>query len=162
MDLKIRKATAADQDAIWEITRQVIATCESLVFAPDSSREKMLAFWCDPKKHVYVAIIEDQVLGTFFLCDNQPDMGAHVANGGYMTLPSAGGQGIGYKMGEYSIAEAKRLGYKSMQFNIVFKSNEHAVRLWQKLGFEIVGELPEVFDHPENGLTNAYVMWRRV
>jgi ribosomal protein S18 acetylase RimI-like enzyme len=79
-----------------------------------------------------------------------------------MTLQSEGGKGIGYKMGEYSIKEAKQLGYKSMQFNIVLKSNAHAVRLWEKLGFKIVGELPEVFDHPERGLTNAYVMWRRV
>ena len=160
--MNIRKATKADYDQIWEITEQVIAECESLVFAPDTSRGRMLAFWCHPKKHVYVAEIEGKVVGTFFLCDNQPDMGSHVANGGYMTSPSACGQGIGYKMGEYSIKEARRLGYKSMQFNIVLKSNAHAVRLWQKLGFKIVGELPEVFDHPERGLTNAYVMWRRV
>lgn len=160
--MNIRKASVSDYDQIWEITKQVIAQYESLVFAPDSSREKMLAFWCDPKKHVYVAERDEKVVGTFFLCDNQPDMGSHVANGGYMTLPSEGGQGIGYRMGEYSIQEAKRLGYLSMQFNIVLKSNAHAVRLWQKLGFKIVGELPEVFDHPERGLTNAYVMWRRL
>jgi len=162
LNMNIRKATTADFDQIWEITKQVIAECESLVFAPDSSKEKMLAFWCAAKKHVYVVEINDKVVGTFFLCDNQPDMGSHVANGGYMTLPSAGGQGIGYKMGEYSIQEAKRLGYKSIQFNIVLKSNEHAVRLWEKLGFKIVGELPEVFDHPKRGLTNAFVMWRRL
>ena len=49
-----------------------------------------------------------------------------------------------------------------MQFNIVVKSNQGAVHLWKKLEFEIVGELPEVFDHPELGLTNAYVMWRKL
>ncbi len=158
----IRKATDKDQEAIWEIAREVIATAEGLVFYPDSSKEKMLDFWCNPKRHVYVTEIEGEVLGTYFLCDNQPDMGSHVANGGYMTHPKAGGKGIGYAMGEHSIEEARRLGYRSMQFNIVFKSNERAVRLWQKLGFEIVGELPEVVDLPNLGLTNAYVMWRRV
>ena len=158
----IRRAEKADYDGIWEITKQVIATCESLVFAPNSSRERMLAFWCNRKKYTYVVEKDDTIVGTYFIADNQPDLGSHVANGGYMVLPSAGKQGIGYTMGEHSIEEARKLGYKSMQFNFVLKSNEHAVKLWQKLGFEIVGELPEVFNHPQNGLTNAYVMWRRI
>ncbi|MBO3698187.1 GNAT family N-acetyltransferase [Roseivirga sp. E12] len=160
--MQIRKATKDDHEAIWGITEQVIATCESLVFAPDTSRERMLAFWCNRKKHVYVAVINDKLVGTFFIADNQPGMGAHVANAGYMTDPSSEGQGIGYQMGEFSIQEARRLGYKSMQFNIVLKSNERAVRLWQRLGFEIVGEVPEIFDHPSKGLINGYVMWQRL
>jgi len=156
----IRKAKKEDYEAIWDIARQVIATCESLVFAPDTSRERMLAFWCNRKKNVFVATIDEKVVGTFFIADNQPGMGAHVANAGYMTLPSSEGQGIGSQMGQFSIEEAKRLGYKSMQFNIVLKSNERAVRLWQRLGFEIVGEVPDVFAHPEKGLINGYVMWQ--
>ncbi len=158
----IRKATKEDHEAIWEITRQVITTCESLVFAPDTSRERMLVFWCNRKKHVFVATIDDEVVGTFFISDNQPGLGSHVANAGYMVSPFAEGKGIGFQMGEYSLKEARRLGYKSMQFNIVLKSNERAVHLWQKLGFEIVGEVPEVFNHPTKGLINGYVMWQRL
>lgn len=158
----IRKATKEDHESIWQITKQVIATCESLVFAPDTSRERMLAFWCNRKKHVYVAMIDVKVVGTFFIANNQPGMGAHVANAGYMTDPSSEGQGIGYQMGAFSIEEARRLGYKSMQYNIVLKSNERAVRLWQRLGFEIVGEVPDVFNHPNKGLVNGYVMWQKL
>ncbi len=55
-----------------------------------------------------------------------------------MVAPEARGKGIGRKIGEFSIAEAKRLGYAAMQFNFVVKSNEKAVRLWQSLGFEII------------------------
>ena len=160
--MQIRKATKADHEKIWEIARLVISTCESLVFAPDTGRERMLAFWCNRKKHVFVVTINDKVVGTFFIADNQPGMGAHVANAGYMTDPNLEGQGIGYKMGEFSIEEARRLGYKSMQYNIVLKSNERAVRLWQKLGFEIVGEVPDVFDHPTKGLINGFVMWQKL
>ncbi|OEJ99800.1 GNAT family N-acetyltransferase [Roseivirga misakiensis] len=160
--MEIRKATKADHEAIWGIAEKVIATCESLVFAPDTSRERMLAFWCNRKKHVFVATLEEQVVGTFFISDNQPGLGAHVANAGYMTDPAFEGKGIGTAMGKYSLEEARNMGYKSMQFNIVLKSNEHAVKLWQRLGFEIVGEVPEVFAHPTKGLINSYVMWQRL
>jgi len=33
-----------------------------------------------------------------------------------------------------------------MQFNFVVSTNERAVRLWQSLGFEIVGRLPLAFN----------------
>jgi len=50
----------------------------------------------------------------------------------------------------------------AMQFNIVIKSNERAVRLWQRLGFGIIGEIPEAFNHKKDGLTNAYIMYRKL
>lgn len=47
-----------------------------------------------------------------------------------------------------------------MQFNLVVSTNEAAVRLWQDLGFDIVGTVPDGFDHPELGFVAAYVMYR--
>ena len=160
--LEIRKAVPADREAIWEIIRQVIATGDTYVFDPASSKEKMLSYWCDPGKYTYVALVNDNVVGSFVLRDNQPDLGAHIANGAYMTLPSAAGKGVGRAMGVFSIEEAKRLGYRAMQFNIVIKSNERAVKLWQSLGFTIIGEIPEAFNHMINGFTNAYIMYRKL
>ena len=49
-----------------------------------------------------------------------------------------------------------------MQYNFVVSSNERAVRLWQALGFEIVGRLPQAFDHPALGLVDALVMVLRL
>jgi ribosomal protein S18 acetylase RimI-like enzyme len=72
------------------------------------------------------------------------------------------GKGIGQAIGVFSLEEARRLGYKAMQFNIVVKSNTHAVKLWTKLGFKIIGEIPDAFDHPEHGMTNAYVMYQKL
>lgn len=160
--IDIRKAVRADNDQIWEIIRQVISSGDTYVFDPESSKEKMLAYWCGPDKHTYVAILNGNIVGTFMMKDNQPDLGSHIANAGYMTLLTAAGQGIGKTMGEFSLEEAKRLGYKAMQFNNVIKSNERAVRLWQKLGFSIIGEIPDAFNHQQNGLTNAYIMYRKL
>lgn len=158
----IRKAKKEDFDQIWKIIHQVIFTGDTYVFAPDSSKDNMLVFWCGKDKHTYVAILDQKIAGTFFIKDNLPDLGSHVANAGYMVSPSASGKGIGKLMGEYSIHEAKRLGYKAMQFNMVVKTNENAIRLWQKLGFRIKGEIPEAFNHKEQGLIGAYIMWKKL
>jgi ribosomal protein S18 acetylase RimI-like enzyme len=47
-----------------------------------------------------------------------------------------------------------------MQFNFVVSSNESAVRLWRRLGFEIVGTLPRAFRHATKGYVDAHVMYR--
>jgi ribosomal protein S18 acetylase RimI-like enzyme len=160
--IEIRKAMPSDADRIWDIIKEVIATGDTYVFNPDSSREKMLAYWCGQDKHTYVALLNGEIVGTFVIKNNQPDLGAHIANASYMTSPPASGQGIGKAMGEFSLKEAKRLGYRAMQFNIVIKSNERAVRLWQKLWFTILGEIPEAFNNKKDGLINAYIMYRKL
>ena len=63
-------------------------------------------------------------------------------------------------MAEHALEEARRLGYRAMQFNFVIATNESAVRLWQQLGFKIVGTLPGAFRHSQKGLVDAYVMFR--
>lgn len=49
-----------------------------------------------------------------------------------------------------------------MQFNFVVSTNERAVRLWQSLGFEIAGRLPEAFRHPTLGFVDVLIMYRRI
>lgn len=160
--LEIRKAVAADKPQVWEIIREVIAKGDSYTFAPDSPREKLMAFWFAEDKETYVALSENKIVGTFFIKPNQPGLGAHICNAGYMVSSEAKGKGIGRKMAEFSLEEARKLGYQAMQFNFVVKSNEIAVRLWLALGFEIIGEIPEAFQHKENGLTNALIMYRKL
>lgn len=160
--LEIRKAVAEDKAPVWEIIKSVIASGDTYIFYPDTPREKMLAYWFAADKHTFVALWESKIVGTFFLKDNQPDLGSHVANAGYMVAPAAKGKRVGRTMAEFSLAEARRLGYQAMQFNFVVKSNEVAVRLWLSLGFEIIGEIPEAFQHAQNGLTDALIMYRKL
>jgi ribosomal protein S18 acetylase RimI-like enzyme len=76
-----------------------------------------------------------------------------------MVAPNAHGQGIGRAMGEHCLNEARRLGFRAMQFNFVVSTNESAIRLWQRLGFKIVGTLPDAFRHPERGYVDVHVMF---
>ncbi len=170
--LEIRKAKETDKEAVWEIIQAVISTGDTYVFAPDSPKEKMLEYWFGADKETYIAVesvasvladaSKSQILGSFYLKANQPDLGSHIANAGYMVSPNAKGKGIGRKMAEFSLPEAKRLGFKAMQFNFVVKSNEIAVKLWLSLGFEIIGEIPEAFQHQDLGLVNALIMYRKL
>jgi ribosomal protein S18 acetylase RimI-like enzyme len=160
--ITIREYRAEDKEQIWEIIKSVITTGDTYVYAADSPKEKMLEYWCAADKKTYVALFENKIVGSFYLKDNQPDLGSHIANAGYMVAPEAKGKRVGRMMAEFSLEEAKKLGYKAMQFNFVVKSNEIAVKLWQSLGFEIIGEIPEAFQHAEKGLTNAYIMYRQL
>lgn len=161
-EIEIRKYKEEDKDQIWEIIKYVIAGGDSFTYDPETSREEALADWTSPEKHTFVAVSGDTVLATFYIKPNQTGLGAHVANGSYMVSPAARRTGIGRKIGEFSIEEAQRLGFHAMQFNFVVKSNEKAVNLWKSLGFLIIGEIPEAYLHKENGLTNAYIMYRKL
>lgn len=160
--IQIQKATDADKPAIWQIIKSVIAGGDTYVFSPDSTEAEMMEYWFTPDKHNYMAIAEGEVVGTFWIRANQPGLGSHVANAAYMVSPYAAGKGVGKQMALWSLDEARRLGFKAMQFNFVVKSNTVAVRLWKSVGFEIVGEIPDAFDHKENGLTNALIMYRKL
>jgi len=160
--VKIRKATENDLEAVWRIIEAVIAGGDTYVFSPDTPKEEMMNYWFSSEKHNYIAVSGSEVVGTFWLKANQPGLGSHVANAAYAVSDKAAGQGIGRAMAEFSIDEARKLGFKAMQFNFVVKSNVVAVKLWKSVGFEIIGEIPDAFDHAENGLTNAYIMYRKL
>ena len=158
----IRTATAIDCDAIWKILEPVIRGGDTYTLPADMNREDALAYWKAPGHEVFVAEEGGEILGTYYLRANQRGGGAHVANCGYMTAPWASGRGIARAMCAHSLETAKARGFRAMQFNIVVSSNERAVRLWESMGFEIVGRLPAAFEHPKLGAVDALVMFRQL
>jgi ribosomal protein S18 acetylase RimI-like enzyme len=82
-----------------------------------------------------------------------------VAHAAYAVAAAARRKGVGRAMAEHSLDEARRLGYRAMQFDLVVATNP-AVRLWESLGFSIVETSPQVFEHGELGPVDAYVMHR--
>jgi len=160
--IEIRKATESDKPAVWQIIEPIIRAGDTYVFDPESTEDEMLDYWFAPEKYVYVADDDGTIVGTFWLKANQPGLGSHVCNAAYMVAPGAAGKGIGRKMAEFSLEEARRLGFTAMQFNFVVKSNEAAVRLWKSIGMEVIGEIPDAFAHREHGLTDALIMYRKL
>lgn len=154
----IRKALESDEAAIWAILEHVIRAGETYPLVRDMDRQSALAYWFSPGHEVYVTEDRDEIVGTYFLKANQKGGGAHVSNCGYMTAPHATGRGVARAMCEHSLER----GFRSMQFNFVVSTNERAVRLWSSFGFEIVGRLPRVFEHPTLGFVDAFVMCREL
>lgn len=124
------------------------------------SEADALAYWMGADKETFVIEEDGIILGTYYMRQNQAGGGAHVCNCGYMTRAGATGRGIARRMCEHSIDHARARGYRAMQFNFVVSTNDRAVRLWQSLGFEIVGRLPLAFNHPTRGYVDAFVMFR--
>src|SRR5204863_3637257 len=145
--LEIRAATGADHDAIWNIFHAVVAAGDTYAFEPEMPREEALAYWFRADTHTYVAENDGRVFGTYILKPNQAAAGSHVANAAFMVAPDTRGLRVGRKMGENCLGEAQRLGFRAMQFNFVVSTNEAAIRLWKRLGFNIVGTFPGAFRH---------------
>src|SRR5215472_16433813 len=160
--LVIRSAAPGDAEAIWSILEPVIRAGDSYTLPQNLSRESALAYWFSEGHEVFVADEDGRVLGSYYLRTNQQGGGSHVGNCGYMTSETARGRGIAQAMCAYSLQAARERGFKAMQFNFVVSSNDGAVRLWRRNGFEIVGRLPKAFRHPKLGYVDAYVMFREL
>jgi L-amino acid N-acyltransferase YncA len=160
--MEIREASVGDSDAIWKILEPVIRGGDTYTLPADMGREEALAYWNSAGHEVFVVEENGEILGTYYLRANQKGGGAHVANCGYITAPWASGRGVARAMCQHSLERAKARGFRAMQFNFVVSSNERAVKLWQSMGFEIVGRLPVAFMHPTLGPVDALVMYRHL
>ena len=156
----IRPANDGDADTIWAIMEPIIRAGETYTLLRNTDRENALAYWFSPEREVFVAEDHTEIVGTYCLQANQKGGGSHVANCGYMTARSATGRGVARAMCAHSLDRARERGFRAMQFNFVISTNDRAVRLWQSLGFEIVGRLPAAFLHPAHGYVDVYIMYR--
>jgi GNAT superfamily N-acetyltransferase len=161
-DLTIRPATPKDHDAIWAIFHEVVARGDTYAYDPATPRDAALHLWVEQPQAVFVAETAGRIVGTYNVRPNQPGLGNHVCNAGYMVAAAARSLGVGEAMCRHSLDEARRLGYTAMQYNLVVATNVGAVRLWKRMGFDIVGTLPGAFRHAERGPVDAVVMFRRL
>jgi L-amino acid N-acyltransferase YncA len=158
--MKIREASENDFDKIWPIFHEIVSVGETYAYSQDTPKEQALNIWLKTPRKTFVFEENGNILGTYYLKTNQAGPGSHVCNCGYMVSSQARGKGLATAMCKHSQEVAKELGYKAMQFNFVASSNEGAVRLWARLGFETVGKLPKAFNHPSKGYVDALVMYK--
>ncbi len=156
----IRLATVNDWGAIWPIFQQVVSAGDTYAHDPSTNKEQGLALWLHAPRQTFVYEQDGKILATYYLKTNQAGPGSHVCNCGYMVAANARGRGLAGTLCEHSQRVARSLGYRAMQFNFVASSNTAAVNLWQKLGFDTVGRLPNAFNHPQLGLIDALVMYK--
>ena len=161
MTLTIRPAQAGDEAAIWAILEPVFRAGDTYTIDPDIPREDALAYWLAPTNSVFVAE-DDEVLGTYYLKQNHGGGGSHICNCGYVTAQAAQGRGVARAMLAHSLEEARRQGFRAMQYNFVVATNARAIATWERAGFDTIGRLPRAFLHPQAGYVDALVMYREL
>lgn len=164
MAFLVRDATGSDWPEIWPFMREIVRAGETIGYDPEQDEADARAGWLTrPPDRATVAVDPDGVVaGTAHMHTNRPGPGAHVASATFMVSPAHQGRGAGRALVLDSLEWARRSGYRSMQFNAVAATNRPALSLYESLGFEIVGTVPEGFRHPARGFVDLHVMYRRL
>ena len=86
-----------------------------------------------------------EIVGLYILHPNNVGRCGHICNASYAVKGSLRGQHIGEKLVQHCMSKAKELGFGILQFNAVVSTNEPALRLYKKLGFQQLGIIPGGF-----------------
>ena len=158
--IEIRRAEEKDWNQSWPIVHEVFQSGDTYAYPPETDKENAYEIWMTSPAATYVAVSDGEIAGTYYIKPNQPALGSHVCNAGYMVRSKTRGKGIGRLMCAHSLKEAVRLGFKAMQYNLVVVTNRNAIKLWIDMKFEIIGTLPQAFKHKKLGLVDAHIMYK--
>jgi len=161
----IRVATSDDWPKIWPFFSSTVAAGETYAYPLDLTSEQGCALWMEPAPGQTVVLEDDgpsgdsTLLGSAKMGPNRPGHGDHIGTASFMVAPAARGRGVGRELAEYVVQWHRDAGFRGIQFNAVVETNTAAVRLWESLGFEIVGTVPGAFRSPTRGYVGLHVMF---
>ncbi|MEH0845718.1 GNAT family N-acetyltransferase [Micromonospora sp. CPCC 205711] len=157
----IREFVEADWPSVLSIYQEVVAAGDTFPYDPAWPAAVAREVWVEgPPGRTVVAVDGDRVLGTAKMGRNRPGPGAHVSTASFMVAGDARGRGVGRALAEHALDWARAQGFAAMQFNAVVESNTVAVELYRRLGFTVIGTVPESFAHPTRGRVGLHVMHR--
>lgn len=155
----LRPIEDADWEQVWPIFAATVAAGETYAYPEDLTSDEARALWVEDVPGQTVVLVEDGVvLGTAKMGPNRPGRGDHVGTASFMVAEAARGRGVGRQLAEYVVGWHRDRGYRAIQFNAVAETNTAAVRLWESLGFRIVGTVPGAFRSERHGYVGLHVM----
>ena len=146
MSMFIRSYLDADLPQMIDIWNEIVR--EGVAFPQmeclDAASGK--AFF-DSQSYCGVAADTDSgaLLGLYILHPNNVGRCGHICNASYAVGAAARGQHVGEQLVRDCLVQAKRLGFRILQFNAVVKTNTAARHLYEKLGFVPLGVIPQGF-----------------
>lgn len=142
--MTIREYTQNDLAAMIALWNEIVA--EGIAFPQEEllGAETGADFFASQS---YCGVAEDggKLVGLYILHPNNVGRCAHICNASYAVNTACRGQHIGEKLVLDCIENAKRLGFKILQFNAVVESNIHARHLYERIGFHQLGVIPGGF-----------------
>lgn len=142
IEVTIRPAIEADAEAILSFARelfvstdQVVTVPEEFTITPEQEKSFILNHADKPDAVLFVAVSGNKVVGFLnFNCHPKRKL-AHTGELGVSVLPAFQKNGIGRALIEtLQVWAMKQTGIEKLCLE-VFHTNEHAIRLYQQLGF---------------------------
>lgn len=140
----IREYTKNDIPAMIEIWNEVVE--DGIAFPQEEllNLESGSQFFSSQSLSA-VADDDGTIVGLYILHPNNVGRCGHICNASYAVASSQRGKHIGEMLVKDCLENAKRLGFKVLQFNAVVESNIHARHLYERLGFVQLGTIPGGF-----------------
>lgn len=107
-----------------------------------------------------VAECDGEIAGLYILHPNNTGRCGHIANASYAVRAGMRGRHVGERLVAHSLVKARDLGFRIMQFNAVVRSNLPAIRLYEKLGFIRLCEIPGGFLHKDGAYRDIILFYR--
>jgi L-amino acid N-acyltransferase YncA len=155
----IRAAVHEDWPRIHPFFASIVEDGETYAYPEGLTSDQARDLWFDGAAAVVVLEEESQVLGSARMGPNRPGRGDHVGTASFMVDSAARGRGVGRRLGDHVVAWHREQGFRGIQFNAVVETNTAAVRLWQSLGFRIVGTVPGAFRSRTHGYVGLHLMY---
>ncbi|MDZ7960857.1 MAG: N-acetyltransferase [Aulosira sp. DedQUE10] len=155
-----------EQEEVRALLNLVITEGKTYPQKQPLSPAEFAAYWLSQDAFVVRAVEQSatqktkDILGAFYVKPNFLGRCSHICNAGFIVQPQLRGQGIGRFMGEAMLLIAASLGYKAVMFNLVFETNIPSITLWQTLGFEIIGRIPQAAKLADGQVVDALMMYR--
>lgn len=142
MEVRVRPYMKSDLPAMAAVWNRVVSDGQAFPQEePVSDAEEFFGSF----PYCGVAVYDDAVVGMYEIRPNNVGRCGHIANASYAVDPSFRGRHVGRALVSDSLARAKDLGFRIMQFNAVVEENSNARHLYESLGFNLVGMIPEGF-----------------
>lgn len=160
--MRIEAYTDADLPAMLKIWNEIV---EAGQYFPQESPETQSSgkdffasqSFCGVSKNV-----DGEITGLYILHPNNIGRCGHICNASYGVASGNRGKGIGRALVEHSLAKAKELGFRIMQFNAVTSDNTAANTLYPELGFIRLGTIPQGFHRPNGSWQDINLYYRKL
>lgn len=161
-EIFIRRFTPKDVPEMRSIWNEVVRSADAFPQETEMQSDDEALCFFNSQTHTAVAESDGKVLGLYILHPNNIGRCATIANASYAVKKDARGKGIGKRLVENSLEKAREAGFHVLQFNAVLKSNVGAIRLYEKLGFQSLGEIPGCYRKDDGTFENLRLFFYKL
>jgi ribosomal protein S18 acetylase RimI-like enzyme len=156
--VNIRHLIKSDIEGIWNNFNEVIDEGTYLpVFFPVRSQLEKDSWYNNLKKENQICIVAENprfkspnnIIGQCEIINSEWDAALHVGILGIIVKKKYRDLGIGKELIDFAILESKKLNKKKKIILSCFSSNERALHLYKKMGFNVVGVRKKQFNMDE-------------